>query len=432
MTAKSFFMGYDLPEGVVEESEKFIPLTDDEKRSLLDKWRSDNRLMAFQPYGTALLLSAGLSAVYYIHKYPNKVHLTYALPQLTVVGLGVLVGLWNTGNYLTRRNQIKNIKNLVTLWMRFEQTDMLASEQEFETIKQLLKYRASSPVRENRIAVVLAAAEAVQRQFPKISEEERNKMVERMVQRAGIDIKKILQHFGASQQLSQILFLNQRRPVVSLTNKDDFKSLHVSAGDISLNIDKENGAYYAIDFNAALKGGIEELETGKKQLPVGVSRYKGFNIKVKKDGSLEISLPVYKRWDPLNLYESVAVFVNRADAAMTAKEMAQNIVKIVTMNADFEKNKARFRKIPLPSRRSVVKGLIALDKAALANEPYNGGIDFNQINVKRNGKTVNVQFDPAQLSALEQGGFEGFTPVITGFAYIASPFALLGIKSVRP
>jgi len=65
------------------------------------------------------------------------------------------------------------------------------------------------------------------------------------------------------------------------------------------------------------------------------------------------------------------------------------------------------------------------DKASLAK---NGGIDLNQINVKRNGKTVTVQFDPAQLTQLEQGGFEGFTPVITGFQYISSPFPLLGIN----
>jgi len=55
------------------------------------------------------------------------------------------------------------------------------------------------------------------------------------------------------------------------------------------------------------------------------------------------------------------------------------------------------------------------------------GIDLNQINVKRTGKTFNVQFDPAQLNALEQGGFEGFTPVITSITPISSPFQLLGV-----
>ena len=43
-----------------------------------------------------------------------------------------------------------------------------------------------------------------------------------------------------------------------------------------------------------------------------------------------------------------------------------------------------------------------LDKASLAN----GGIDLNQINVLRNGKTVNVQFDPAQLNHWSKGALK--------------------------
>lgn len=62
----------------------------------------------------------------------------------------------------------------------------------------------------------------------------------------------------------------------------------------------------------------------------------------------------------------------------------------------------------------------------------NGGIDLNQINVLRNGKKVLVHFDPAQINQLQQDGFEGFTPVITGFQYIKSPFPLLGVKTVLP
>ena len=58
-----------------------------------------------------------------------------------------------------------------------------------------------------------------------------------------------------------------------------------------------------------------------------------------------------------------------------------------------------------------------------------GGIDLNQINVKRTGKTINVQFDSAQLNELEQSDFKGFTPMITGFRYIQSPFPLLGINN---
>jgi len=60
---------------------------------------------------------------------------------------------------------------------------------------------------------------------------------------------------------------------------------------------------------------------------------------------------------------------------------------------------------------------------------FKGGIDLNKINVKRTGKTINIQFDPAQLNELEHSDFRGFTPVITGFRYIQSPFPLLGINA---
>ena len=69
--------------------------------------------------------------------------------------------------------------------------------------------------------------------------------------------------------------------------------------------------------------------------------------------------------------------------------------------------------------------------AAMGTKAENGGIDLNQINVKRNGKTVSVQFDQAQLNALTQGGFEGFTFKIESMTRISSPFQLLGIKSVN-
>lgn len=58
-----------------------------------------------------------------------------------------------------------------------------------------------------------------------------------------------------------------------------------------------------------------------------------------------------------------------------------------------------------------------------------GGIDLNQINVKQAGKRVVVWFDPAQLNALMQGGFEGFTPVIINITPISDPLALLGVRA---
>jgi hypothetical protein len=77
----------------------------------------------------------------------------------------------------------------------------------------------------------------------------------------------------------------------------------------------------------------------------------------------------------------------------------------------------------------ILNGEQPADKAALALPP--GGIDLNQINVLRNGKTVNVQFDPAQLNELVKGGFEGFTPVIINMTPIQSPFQLLGINPAK-
>ncbi|MBF0571305.1 MAG: HEAT repeat domain-containing protein [Candidatus Omnitrophica bacterium] len=75
------------------------------------------------------------------------------------------------------------------------------------------------------------------------------------------------------------------------------------------------------------------------------------------------------------------------------------------------------------------RDLTVPDGAMIGNNT--GGIDLNQINVLHNGKTVNVQFDPAQLYELMQGGFEGFSPVIINITPIQSPLPLLGIGTVN-
>ena len=73
----------------------------------------------------------------------------------------------------------------------------------------------------------------------------------------------------------------------------------------------------------------------------------------------------------------------------------------------------------------------SLTNSQLAKPSGPGGIDLNQINVKRNGRTVSVQFDQAQLDQLMQGGFKGFVPVIINIKPISSPFQLLGINPVK-
>jgi hypothetical protein len=70
---------------------------------------------------------------------------------------------------------------------------------------------------------------------------------------------------------------------------------------------------------------------------------------------------------------------------------------------------------------------VITDKASLAKAP--GGIDLNQISVRRTGNPIKVQFDPSQLDQLMQGGFEGFSPVIINITPLKSPFQLLGVKS---
>jgi hypothetical protein len=69
------------------------------------------------------------------------------------------------------------------------------------------------------------------------------------------------------------------------------------------------------------------------------------------------------------------------------------------------------------------------DKAMLQARHENGGIDLNQIDVSRTGRTIDVKFDPAELNTLLQGGFQGFTPVIIKITPIQNPLSLLGINS---
>ena len=80
-------------------------------------------------------------------------------------------------------------------------------------------------------------------------------------------------------------------------------------------------------------------------------------------------------------------------------------------------------------------GTVKKDSAMLGQMPQAakssqdlGGIDLNQINVNRTGNTIKVNFGPAQLNELLQGGFEGFSPVIINITPISSPLPLLGVS----
>ena len=105
------------------------------------------------------------------------------------------------------------------------------------------------------------------------------------------------------------------------------------------------------------------------------------------------------------------------DKIIHSEEQNKGIAEFVKTILNLSQDSAMFGKVPLVSNVAKSQNL--------------GGIDLNQINVKRSGKTVNVQFDPAQLNALTQGGFEGFSFKIVNMSPIPSPFRLLGINPAK-
>jgi phosphotransferase system HPr (HPr) family protein len=118
------------------------------------------------------------------------------------------------------------------------------------------------------------------------------------------------------------------------------------------------------------------------------------------------------------------------DATSIMSLMAAGIPSNVPISIEVEAKNEIYAKEAIEEVKKIIK---AKSDNAMANfqTQNTGGVDLNQINIKRTGKTINVQFDPAQLNELEQSDFKGFTPVITGFQYIQSPFPLLGINVAK-
>ncbi len=116
-------------------------------------------------------------------------------------------------------------------------------------------------------------------------------------------------------------------------------------------------------------------------------------------------------------------------------EYEQRIYKLAREGKDFTSKLTPWEESQNPHLKGVKVRSFSIRPGApqkLSNQAMaNGGIDLNQINVLRGGKTVNVQFDLAQLNALEQGGFDGFSPVIINIQHISSPFQLLGLKTLH-
>ncbi len=63
---------------------------------------------------------------------------------------------------------------------------------------------------------------------------------------------------------------------------------------------------------------------------------------------------------------------------------------------------------------------------------FNGGIQLNQIQVTRTGKTINVYFDPSLLKAIEDSDFNGFVPVLTNIIPLPDPLHLFGAMGNIP
>jgi len=124
--------------------------------------------------------------------------------------------------------------------------------------------------------------------------------------------------------------------------------------------------------------------------------------------------------DPVNNFKNEEVFV--LDGAAFIGRVDQKVA---------EKLGYKWQDINLAMLSSATQNPAMNTSKAPATKVSRGGIDLNQINPQRTGKTIKVQFDPAQLSAFQAGGFEGFRPEITDFQFIQSPLPLLGIVPKR-
>lgn len=58
-----------------------------------------------------------------------------------------------------------------------------------------------------------------------------------------------------------------------------------------------------------------------------------------------------------------------------------------------------------------------------------GGVDFNEIEVERQGSGPSVQFDSAVLQSFKEEDISGFVLVIMGLTPIKSPLVFLGLEA---
>ena len=159
-----------------------------------------------------------------------------------------------------------------------------------------------------------------------------------------------------------------------------------------------------------------------------VRRDKAMPHSSKQDASMSSS-KFHKEWSTGRRRDSAFNMLYRANSI----EEVSRIVKDNQNNPNFIniKKVADLRVKQLLEKKPNPSGLIIPIKSNSNDHAMNGGIDLNQIGIKRTGHVINVQFDQAQLTALEQGDFEGFTPVITDMERIQSPLPLLGVGLIK-
>ena len=207
--------------------------------------------------------------------------------------------------------------------------------------------------------------------------------------------------------------------------------LEQNGGNITINNDARHGIFiaYPDELVVLTPNGYYKINRLQKEFPwevqYDISKWSSSSIVIQADtamSTLNQQESIQKRVAALRSAKRTWVDGKPVKVGLIPTWVAQNLGGSTMVDVTSENGFTD--QVRLDSIRTTSPN----DKAILVD---NGGIDLNQINVLRNGKTVNVRFDPAQLSALEQGGFEGFSPVITGFQYIKSPFPLLGINAPK-
>jgi hypothetical protein len=66
-------------------------------------------------------------------------------------------------------------------------------------------------------------------------------------------------------------------------------------------------------------------------------------------------------------------------------------------------------------------------KREIENLKRFGGIDFNNIGVERQGRGIDVKFDPAKIDPVLKNRIQGFTPVIINITPLPSLIPILGL-----